>query len=71
MWLIVFQKMDYILIKTLIMCPNLGELAFIVILKNSWHFLKWIGLKTVFMTQYIHNVLSFITALQPFFTYKS
>ena len=37
MWLIVFQKMDYILIKTLIMCLNLRELAFKVKLKNSFH----------------------------------
>ena len=36
-------------------------------LKNRWHFLKGITLNTVFMTRYIHNVLRFFIALQPFF----
>ena len=63
-WLIVIQKMDYILIKItlIIIYLNLP-----LILKTSWHFGKWISLNTVFMTQHIHNVLRFFTALQPFF----
>ena len=38
-------------------------------LKTSSHFLKWISLNIVFMTQHIHSVLIFFTALQPFSTY--
>ena len=63
-WLIVIEKMNYILIKTvlIIMCVSQP-----LKLKSSWHFVKWITLNSVFMTHHIPNVLRFFTALQPFF----
>ena len=67
-WLIVNQKMNYILIKTtlIIMCPSQS-----LKLKSSWHFVKWITLNNVLMTHHIHNVLRFFTISQPpFYIYS-
>ena len=65
-WLIVTQKMNYILIKTtlIIMCLNQS-----LKLKSSWHFAKWISLNTVFMIHHIHNFEDFLRPCNHFPTH--